>query len=514
MKKYFLSITALLLSLILNSQTIVLHENFELPSGADTLASSSTGTTSWGISTNYYNGGSRCDTATVAQSDTIYLTSNAFNTTGNLFVILEFAHICKVEFFDAGIIEVSNNNGSTWTQLTGAQYLGAGNFGTAGNKFSSTAYTSWMPANNNAVPTNSWWKLEQFDVSSLLANSAQAKVRFVLMDLNNTGSAGNYGWLLDDIKITAALDELVPPVINLLPPVLLDSVFQFGPFNVNASITDASGIDTAMLIYTRNNGAPDTVGMINNTGSSYLGIIDTIPTFSLGDTICYYVVAIDSSLVANVAMEPSLGCQQFVIYISPPPANCTTPITSFPYLQYFDSIPAYTGTPTCNTTHILPAISGWTNETGDQTDWCPYTGSTPNTNTGPSSDHTSGTGNYLYVEASSCYNSTALLTSACVDITSLNAPSLEFYYHMFDNYQQYMGALHVDVWYGNHWVNSIWSKQGDQGNQWHKAVVDLMPYKSVTKIRFRAITGTSVYSDIAIDDVKIWQPPANDAGVV
>ncbi|MFC2111404.1 hypothetical protein ACFLQ5_03020, partial [Bacteroidota bacterium] len=515
MKKYFLLFTTILFSLIINSQTLVFHENFEPSSGADSVTSTSTGTTSWGISTNYYNGGIQCDSSTVSQGDTLYLTSNAFSTTGNQFVILEFAQICKVEFFDAAIIEVSNNNGTTWTQLTGTHYLGTGNFATAGNKFSSTAYTQWMPANNNAVPTNSWWKLEQFDVSSLLANSGQAKIRFTLIDVNNSGSAGNYGWLLDDIKITTALDELVPPVINLVSPILMDSVFQFGPFNVNASITDASGIDTAMLIYSRNNGSPDTVGMINNTGSSFFGVIDTVPAFSLLDTICYYVVAIDSSLVANVAMEPSLGCNQFIIYNSPPPANCTTPITSFPYLQYFDSIPAYTSNPYCATVHTLPVSSGWTNETADLTDWCPRTGATPNNPyTGPSSDHTSGQGNYMYVEASSCYNKTALLTSACVDITALNAPTLEFYYHMFDNYGQYMGELHVDVWYGNHWVNSIWSKQGNQGNQWLKAVVSLIPYKSVTKVRFRAITGSSVYSDIAIDDVKIWQPPANDAGVV
>ncbi|MCF8297513.1 MAG: right-handed parallel beta-helix repeat-containing protein [Saprospiraceae bacterium] len=515
MKKYFLFISALLVGLVLSSQNIVLHENFELPSGADTLVSSSTGSTSWGISTNYFNGGSRCDTATVSQGDTMYLTSNSFSTTGNLFVILEFAHICKIEFFDAAFIEVSNNNGLTWTKLTGTQYLGTANFATAGNKFTSTAYTQWLPANNYAVPTNSWWKLEQFDVSSLLANSAQAKVRFTLIDLNNTGAAGNYGWLIDDIKITSALDELIPPIINLIPPILLDSVFQLGPFNVNASITDASGIDTAMLIYSRNNGPADTVGMIKNTGSSYFGIIDTIPTFSLLDTICYYIIAKDSSLVVNVAREPSLGCNQFIIYNSPPPANCVAPITTFPYLQYFDSIPAYSGTPTCSSTHILPTSFGWTNETTDMTDWAPYTGATPNNPyTGPSSDHTSGSGNYMYVEASSCYTKTAFLTSACLDLTALAAPTLEFYYHMFDNYAQYMGELHIDVWYGNHWVNSIWSKQGDQGNQWNKAIVSLIPYKSVTKIRFRAITGSNAYSDIAIDDVKIWQPPANDAGVL
>jgi len=513
MKKIALLFLALSLSIFVSSQTVVFHENFELPSQADSLTSTSTGTNAWGINTTFHAGGLRSDSCIVSQGDTTYLTTNAFSTSGNANVILEFAHICKIEFFDAAEIFVSANNGTTWTKLISTQYLGLANFGTAGNKFTSTAYTDWQPANNNATPTNLWWKLEQFDVSSLISNCSQAKIRFALTDLNSSGSAGNYGWLLDNIKVTAAIDELVPPVITLNPPILIDSVFQFGPFNINATITDASGIDTAMLVYTRNNGSPDTVGMINNTGSSFLGIIDTIPAFSLLDTICYHVVAIDSSLVANVAMEPSIGCNQFIIYTSPPPANCTSPITSFPYLQYFDSIPAYSGNPYCSTTHTLPALSGWTNESGDQTDWCPYSGSTPNNPyTGPSSDHTSGTGNYMYVEATSCYNHTAYLTSACVDITGLGAPTLEFYYHM---YGSNMGELHIDIWYGNHWVNDIMTPvSGDQGNQWHKAVVSLIPYKSVTKIRFRAVVGSSYRSDMAIDDVKIWQPPANDAGVL
>ena len=59
---------------------------------------------------------------------------------------------------------------------------------------------------------------------------------------NNSGASGNYGWLIDDIKVTAAPSELNPPVVTLNAPVLLGGVSNTGPFTISADITDASGI--------------------------------------------------------------------------------------------------------------------------------------------------------------------------------------------------------------------------------------------------------------------------------
>ncbi|MEZ4850813.1 MAG: hypothetical protein R3B93_19790 [Bacteroidia bacterium] len=46
--------------------------------------------------------------------------------------------------------------------------------------------------------------------------------------------------------------------------------------------------------------------------------------------------------------------------------------------------------------------TGWVNATteDDAQDWYAVTGSTPSGNTGPTGDHTSGSGVYLYVEDS------------------------------------------------------------------------------------------------------------------
>ena len=94
----------------------------------------------------------------------------------------------------------------------------------------------------------------------------------------------------------------------------------------------------------------------------------------------------------------------------------------------------------------------------------------------------------------------------------MSKPILEFWYHM---YGTSMGSLHIDIYYGGKWEEDIMTPIiGDRGDTWYKVEIDLTQYKSITKIRFRGITGTSYRSDMAIDDVKIWEPPANDAGIL
>jgi hypothetical protein len=490
----------------LKAQTVVYNEGFE--GATQAVTSTSSGTNSWALSTSLYESGLKSDSCVVTAGDTTILTTDAFSTTGNTFVMLEFDNICKIEYLDAGIVEVSADNGATWTQLTGPMYLGAGQFGNLGNKFSSSTYViDWLPSNNTAQPTNAWWKHETFDISSIAANAAQVKVRFLLIDgpIGN-GAVGNRGWFLDNIEVTTALSELQPPTITYSTPMLQDSVFNFGPFTIQATITDASGIDTALLVYQRNSGAWDTIGMPGG-GSTFNGLIDTIPPFATYDTVRYFVIAKDASLSHNVAREPAIGNIQFVLYTSPPPPGCTTPITTFPYIDDFENS-TNVASPSCGTTY---PVAGWTNVSGATNGWAPHSGGTTSSSTGPTGDHTSGSGKYLYTETSCSSGSyVAKLESPCFDLTGLSAPQLEFWYHM---YGAAMGTFDIEIWYGGQWVN-IWSKTGNQGNMWQKATVNLIPYKGVTKLRLIGTRGGSYTSDMAIDDIKIWVPPANDAGVI
>jgi len=296
MKKLTFLVGFLMMTLFGFSQTIAFQEGFEtLP-----LSVTSSGVQGWNRSNRFAKTGTYSDSSRVAVADTATLTTNAFSTTGNSYVVLEFAQICKIEFFDAAIIEVSVNNGATWTKLVGAQYLGAGQFGTAGDKFTSAAYTIWDPSNATTIPQNAWWKSEIFDISSIAANQANVKVRFRLYDGNGTGHANNYGWLLDDIKVTVSPSELIPPVVTLQAPIFQDTVFTTNPYEIKALITDASGIDTAYIVYKINNGANVNLAMTNQGGGIYSAFI---PSQSYNTRVDYQVFAADSSPAANLGQS-------------------------------------------------------------------------------------------------------------------------------------------------------------------------------------------------------------------
>lgn len=502
--------TISIIGINLSAQTVVFHENFDAVSGADSVTSFPT--SAWSPSSVFSVSALFSDSAVVVQNDTVSIITDAFSTIGNSNVILSFDQICKIEFFDAAEILISTNGGSVWTKLTAPQYLGAGQFGTFNNKFNSASYAvQWAASNGFITPQNSWWMHETFDISSLTSNASNVKIMFRLSDGNNNGAAGNYGWLIDNIKVIAASGELIPPSISLTNNVLEDSVFFTGPFDIFATITDASGIDTAMLIYKRNSSSFDTIGMINASGNVFYGQIDTFPSFNIGDSICYYITAIDNSPVHNIESYPFNSCVNFVLYNSPPPPGCVSPITAYPYNEDFENgFVVGSGSP--SSPGILP--SSWIRlpSGGSTYMWMVKAGSTPSSGTGPSGDHTSGNGVYLYAEGSyGASQSPAVLLMPCADINQIQVPYLEFYYHMFGSS---MGELHVDAYYGGSWVLDIMPPIiGNQNDVWHKASVNLTPYRSTTQIRFRAIRGASLYSDIAIDDIKIWQPPAYDAGM-
>ena len=312
-KKLLLAICCVLVGINLSAQTTAYIETFDLPSGADSVTT--TGTPPWAVTTAYSVSPTQSYTNTISLASTNSFETNTFSTVGNTFVLLDFDHICKIEFFDAATIEVSNDGGVSWTQLTCPQYLGGGTFCASGNKFASNAYLLWDPANPAAVPQASWWQSETFDVSSFLANTAQAKIRFKLNDNNNNGSGGNYGWLVDNVKVTVSPSELFPPVITLNNPIWQGPTSSGGPYLVSADVTDASGIDTVMLIYSLNGAPDDTIGLINTGGSTYE---DTIPSALLDDSICYRVYAEDASPAANSAVEPTTGCNLFHVVPAPP----------------------------------------------------------------------------------------------------------------------------------------------------------------------------------------------------
>lgn len=186
---------------------IVFHENFDAPSLGDSVSTIFNGL--HGFAQNSRLGlyaGDFCDSAFIDISDSIILETNAFSTLGMDTVYFTFKHICKVDYLDVAKLYASNDNGQTWVQLTG-EYLtnwlcppGAP-FAAQGNLFSAGSYPVWNPGNPSAVPDTNWWRYEFFDLSALIGNVSQAKIRWVMKDDNFPGGNGNAGWYIDDIQV-------------------------------------------------------------------------------------------------------------------------------------------------------------------------------------------------------------------------------------------------------------------------------------------------------------------------
>lgn len=497
MKKLYTAICLLIPFVYSSAQTLAFHEDFEI---ADSVVSS--GSPAWNPDLTLQVSGVASTRNTLGNSATAYLTTNAFSTVGNSFVLLDFDHICKLEFNDIGAIEVSDDNGNTWTQLTTAEYQGTAPFAAMGNKFASNAYIDWFPSNNSAVPLNTWWKHETFDVSALLGNAPQCMVRFRIQDANSNGNLGTYGWVIDDVEVIAAPSELNPPVITYLPPIYQNTIFNIGPFNITADITDASGIDTANVHYTINGGPVQVVGMNNTIGNTFVGVI---PAVNDSDTICYYVQAIDASTASNTALNPTSGCTQFIAFAG----------ITFPFVDDFDGSTLFQ-------TFDNNQGSAWQLGT-------PNFGATNSAHSAP---------NAFDINLTTAYNNNAIcnLVSPVFDFSTVQNAKLSFW-HNFNSENSWDGLSVMYTTDGNTWnvlgtvndpLGTNWyntanvissNRPGWTGNSggWMKSEYKLTVLDNIVgPVQFRCVftsDGSVIGDGYSIDDFQIRSPSPQDAAV-
>jgi len=166
--------------------------------------------------------------------------------------------------------------------------------------------------------------------------------------------------------------------------------------------------------------------------------------------------------------------------------TCTGGVSSFPYTEGFEA-----------------SLGQWTQDTSDNFNWTRKSGSTPSSNTGPSSA-SAGT-YYAYMESSAPNYSTkrAILNSPCFDLSGKTQATISFKYHMYGASAMGSLALEASTNNGSTWV-SIWNKSGNQGNSWKTASVNMDSYAGNTvKLRFNGITGTTWQGDMAVDALNL-----------
>lgn len=333
------------------------------------------------------------------------------------------------------------------------------------------------------------WNLMVIDLSSL-TGTAKFRLRGI------TGSGYTSDMAIDDFSL---IDNTGTPAISVQPTSL-----DYGNVFVGGSLTKQFSIE--------------------NTGSGTLsGDITTPPG---------YEVALATDLTSSGKGEVVVNNDNTITYSVPFMMTHHFDLTFLPVApQTYPGDVVITSNDPNNPTVNLPVtgtgITGiplphdedfeeggswpyaWINATGDDFDWELNTGSTPSSNTGPSGDHTTGSGYYAYTESSTPNypSKIAILETPVFDLAGATTPTVSFWYHM---YGSAMGELHVDAFANGTWTNDIMPPfSGNQGNQWLMAVVDLSGYTGTVKLRFRGITGTSYTSDMAIDDFSIF----NNTGV-
>jgi hypothetical protein len=283
MKRFHL-LLSLLFSIFLmqnvSGQTQLFSENFELTTLPDSVTHVGTG--GWGISSTLFSQGLRSDSLRInANADSVVMTTQSFSTLGNSNVMLYFDHICKIEFFDEGYLEVSNDNGASWTRLTGSQYMGTGQFTNNGNKFTAAAYAIDWSAGMVAIPSNAWWKSESFNISALVGNAANVRIRFVLKDANpGSTMPDNYAWFIDNIRVVSLCANT------------LAGTYTIGGVNPDFNTFNEALISLNLCGIT----APVTFNVASGTYTEQL-LIGSIPGASATNTVTFKSAANDSTAV-------------------------------------------------------------------------------------------------------------------------------------------------------------------------------------------------------------------------
>ncbi|XP_072789242.1 IgGFc-binding protein isoform X3 [Taeniopygia guttata] len=167
---------------------------------------------------------------------------------------------------------------------------------------------------------------------------------------------------------------------------------------------------------------------------------------------------------------------------SPSPGTSTAPPTDCNFACTFDK-----------------DFCGWVQEDYSSIDWIRNKGPTPTPNTGPSSDHTTGDGYYIFLqERNDTFPGSVahLVSPVCSWEGTL---CFRFWYHMYGTAKTM--ALRVYVLKDDEPV-MVWEEVGNHGDRWHLGEVTVNTKGSI-KILLEGEWGEDVRSNIALDDISV-----------
>ncbi len=182
MRKIATMFLALLCFMTVKAQTTLVNEGFEVIPHSFTSSVSGT-VLDWDTTAALQYAGTTSLRGKVTSTSITSVATAKFATTGYSKVYLRFKHICKIASGDKGALQYRVGGSPTWYAITKSDtvYLTSVPVGEMGflatSGFNSTSYTAWLTSDSTAVPTNSWWRSELFDLSSYIANQDTAEIR-------------------------------------------------------------------------------------------------------------------------------------------------------------------------------------------------------------------------------------------------------------------------------------------------------------------------------------------------
>lgn len=313
------------LSAQLMDTAVVFYENFD---GSTIKMTSTTnqGVPHWGIVSNLFQSPSSSYHVTL-QPTAINMAcwTRAIEVDRSYpYVYLQFDHICKVNNNDRSFIAYQISTGYSAQgdiqfgspvplndlTINSPYYHGHAESITEGN-VSQNWYSTWVPNNNTAVPSNAWWKTELLDMTQFVvgATNEYFRIRFNNTHASGTGSGTEVcaGWYLDNVKVIYSNVELVPPEINITQThytnnngqpqnrIFTGTINDFtGPFVINATLTDNDAIDTSSVRcwYETSTGEMDTLPnqmQYYQIGYGQVSYSWEIPMQCYGTTITYHI---------------------------------------------------------------------------------------------------------------------------------------------------------------------------------------------------------------------------------
>ena len=261
-----------------------------------------------------------------SSSGDAYIQTPRFNLAAAVYdPTLKFWHNFKTENnWDAGILEVSTDGGSTWAKVDA-------NLGT-GSTFNTVLSTGWYNNNSSSGPIappkwsggstayagqSSGW-IESKTILTGFAGKSDVRFRW---RFGSDGSGEDEGWAIDDV--TLLVEDITPPVISYTT--LGNTASTLNRAFAGVAITDGAGVNTsgahAPRVYYKKGGSTNQNLWNNNLsgtpGWKYMVANGTTSPFdftldmskveggfvAFGDTIQYFVVAEDLAPTPNVGIN-------------------------------------------------------------------------------------------------------------------------------------------------------------------------------------------------------------------